>query len=163
MMGFMTLCQRAHSFCPLVEHSKQHMYDPTSFLECRPDSQQQDKRTFVTRARDTSWSDIMMHADGSVCCLKHFPPFSTGTLPFLPAGASTVAGNAVQYCFPEQMLYFSFLNSAHSLAIVHRPLTNTGPQLTNTDVSTWLQNVGIHVLIQGGSNPNQTFPGTWWG
>lgn len=67
--------------CPPVEHLRQHM----SFLPARH-GEKKAREHFVpqTACEYTSWPDIGTHGDKSVRCVKHFPLFSRGTLPFLP-------------------------------------------------------------------------------
>lgn len=45
---------------------------------------------------DTSWSDMKIYNDKSLRCVKHFPLFSAGTLPFLPMEEWATAGSVVQ-------------------------------------------------------------------
>lgn len=62
---------------------------------------------------NTSWSYIKMHGNKSVWCVKHFPLFSTGTLPFLPIETQTTQGMQCNSVFLNKCSTFPSF-SAHT-------------------------------------------------
>lgn len=94
LFNFMLLPPKTRAFlpvvCPPVEHLWQHM----SFLPARHEKKKRQESILCHKqpANTPAWPDSGTQGDKSVRCIKHFPLFSSRTLPFLPNQTQALQG-----------------------------------------------------------------------